>query len=1317
MTIDAPLLDRRNADEIVTQVENALVDCGWRKGQEGKAGWTLVRLFARLSELVINRLNQVPEKHFLAFLNEAGVDLLPPRPAGVELTFNPAEDGPASIYVPAGTQVATVQTETQPEVIFETSRDITVVANTLVKCIAFDQLNYSDQTAKVTGQESGSFAAFKGEHERQRILYLGDDELFTFPDDVSRKAARITLEFKFSTPGDPTSDGWELYWLYWDGAKWAGLVSAGAGVSDDTDGFSKNGIVVLTKLPELTKSAVGGESALWIACKLTGGNFRRNLPVLSSVKEKRNIVIDSQEVTPDTVLSAIHSGTAFVPLDPAGEFFPLGQRPARLDAFYLQNDEAFNKQGATVSFQINLKGIDTGITSSELDDLTIEWEYYSKNGWSSLGASTKTGVTLSKWDFKDTTNAFTKSIAQGVVSFTVPGDFDKIKVNDQDGYWVRARVAKGSYDVPGGMQKVNGGDCKYEWIEPKTYPPLIKRLDVKVTGYSEPAGDLKTISSCRSQVDGRNLNHSKELTGDQSFSPFSAAEEGLGIYLGFKQAFSAGKWIQLLLDVEEKSQTDEKRSQIFWEYWNGSQWLALRISDGTQGLRQRGYLGFFGPEDPQSNTEFDQNAYWLRARPYLPPLANAGGDQEILSEDDRAKVTLDASASLSFDRQRKTARYIWRLAPSANAGDNQKKYTSGDRVTVTLDASGSIPKERIAKYIWRQALLADAGNDREKYTSGDMVAVTLNASGSTPKERIVKYIWRMAGQKEQKDTEDGTTVITPYLKVIRQNTIPAVNAVTIRDEVLGSSDGKPDQVFMLLHLPVLSGAQIAVREPDRPSEDELKQLRKELQKVDKSAQALLSAPDTASEKGVWVRWHQVSDFYASGPAGRHFTLDPIEGRVGFGDGKRGKIPPVGHDNIKAVSYRNHDGINGNAAIGTITALRNPSGDLANIKSVTNYEKAAGGSDAETVDEVKLRGPQRLKHRQRAVTIEDFAWLAREASGEVGQARCLPTRDCKGLPKAGWVTVVITPKSKVAKPTPSPALLRCVEGYLKNRTLTNLKNVDHIYVKGPEYIEATVLAKVVPSEPKKSDDVELAILKRLETFLDPLRGGPDRTGWKLGRDVYLSEVYAEIEAVPGVDHAGKLRLQASQQQYDLYLAKEGGEYRKIPFDIPIGSQVSTFDKRIRLVLARPVFMKSVVLKDLAVYGLKAGDKVDIVADNNTVLKGSLTIASLVDDKIKFVESFDLSADWDPPADALMAADERIRLPLAQNGITKKGGKVTGVTVHIFNTDDKVSVVVGTRRDPVLEFLPIKQVNTCEDRIFVPEGHLIYSGNHDIEMILE
>ena len=73
---------------------------------------------------------------------------------------------------------------------------------------------------------------------------------------------------------------------------------------------------------------------------------------------------------------------------------------------------------------------------------------------------------------------------------------------------------------------------------------------------------------------------------------------------------------------------------------------------------------------------------------------------------------------------------------------------------------------------------------------------------------------------------------------------------------------------------------------------------------------------------------------------------------------------------------------------------------------------------------------------------------------------------------------------------------------------------------------------------------------------------------------------------------------------------------------------------------------------------------------------------------------------------------VRLSMASSS-----GKVTGVKVRGFQADDKVSVVVGTRRHPDLEFLPIEGVALCEDRIFVPVAHLVYSGHHDIEMVLE
>jgi hypothetical protein len=55
------------------------------------------------------------------------------------------------------------------------------------------------------------------------------------------------------------------------------------------------------------------------------------------------------------------------------------------------------------------------------------------------------------------------------------------------------------------------------------------------------------------------------------------------------------------------------------------------------------------------------------------------------------------------------------------------------------------------------------------------------------------------------------------------------------------------------------------------------------------------------------------------------------------------------------------------------------------------------------------------------------------------------------------------------------------------------------------------------------DVRRAVLEALAAWLDPLRGGPAGEGWPFGGDVHLSDLYAVLERVPGVDHVVDLRL--------------------------------------------------------------------------------------------------------------------------------------------------------------------------------------------------
>jgi hypothetical protein len=75
--------------------------------------------------------------------------------------------------------------------------------------------------------------------------------------------------------------------------------------------------------------------------------------------------------------------------------------------------------------------------------------------------------------------------------------------------------------------------------------------------------------------------------------------------------------------------------------------------------------------------------------------------------------------------------------------------------------------------------------------------------------------------------------------------------------VLGSSDGKANQVFSLLRTPALPGVQVAVREPDRPPSNELEQLQEELGQEEAEAQALLDTTRQPPARGygsAGIKW-------------------------------------------------------------------------------------------------------------------------------------------------------------------------------------------------------------------------------------------------------------------------------------------------------------------------------------------------------------------------------------------------------------------------------------------------------------------------------
>jgi len=331
----------------------------------------------------------------------------------------------------------------------------------------------------------------------------------------------------------------------------------------------------------------------------------------------------------------------------------------------------------------------------------------------------------------------------------------------------------------------------------------------------------------------------------------------------------------------------------------------------------------------------------------------------------------------------------------------------------------------------------------------------------------------------------------PKVDVILINTVCASNALTVKNEIVGSSDGTPDQSLTLRNIPVL--------------------LDTVLVEVDEGA--------------GWEKWIRVDDMGASKRESKHFNLNRVTGELKFGNGLFGKIPFAGLSNIRAT-YRYGGGRKGNVGSGTITSLLTSPPD---VEEVTNRKPAIGGEDEEALSGAKIRAPQELKTRHRAVTPDDFEFLAKETPGmRIQRAKAVPLYHpefAHDLKIPGVITVIIVPYSEDRKPIPSEGTIRTVCEHLnKHRLLTT-----ELFVIPPKYKKVKIDAEIVAEEMADVGTVKEEVERRLENYYHPLDGGRDQQGWPFGGDIYYSEAYRGVLEIKGVKRIKKLSISVDGEE--------------------------------------------------------------------------------------------------------------------------------------------------------------------------------------------
>jgi len=254
--------------------------------------------------------------------------------------------------------------------------------------------------------------------------------------------------------------------------------------------------------------------------------------------------------------------------------------------------------------------------------------------------------------------------------------------------------------------------------------------------------------------------------------------------------------------------------------------------------------------------------------------------------------------------------------------------------------------------------------------------------------------------------------------------------------------------------------------------------------------------------GLTTTWTCKPDLLESGESDPDFVAEvETDGStiLRFGDNTNGRVPETGTAFVAA--YRIGNGTAGNVGADSIVHLT----PTANIQSCRNPLPAAGGTDAETADQIRRRAPQAFLTQERAVTMADYDAMT-ELDPRVDRAAA-------SLRWTGsWYTVFIAVEPRGGGNL-APALAATLNGEVERYRLAG----QDLELDSPQYVSLDIaLAVCVDPDYFRSDVTQGLLLVLSNRILPDGRKGvfyPDN--FSFGQTVYLSPVYAAARSVAGV----------------------------------------------------------------------------------------------------------------------------------------------------------------------------------------------------------
>lgn len=225
--MQAPAIDPRTFQDLVDEAKRRIpLYCPeWTDHNVSDPGVMLIELFAWMVDILLYRLNQVPERDFLKFLELIGAKPRPAVPATAELMFWFTAPSTGVREIRRGIEVATRQTETRAAVLFTTDAPLTVrepnlryfILERLVRSAAGPTFVYEDVSDRLLRGEPTRAEVFQPTPQEGDAFYFG------FADNMDSHIIRLNIYCDMLRGSNINQDDPPLVWEFWDGHNWIDL--------------------------------------------------------------------------------------------------------------------------------------------------------------------------------------------------------------------------------------------------------------------------------------------------------------------------------------------------------------------------------------------------------------------------------------------------------------------------------------------------------------------------------------------------------------------------------------------------------------------------------------------------------------------------------------------------------------------------------------------------------------------------------------------------------------------------------------------------------------------------------------------------------------------------------------------------------------------------------------------------------------------------------------------------------------------------------------------------------------------------------------